>query len=135
MSDWPVLPPPPEGATGWDIYDAAGPGRPVFLQSTGDEPGSQRKGCAIMSNYTKPEVPAGVPGFIYLGAEYVNGTGQTQLWVHDGDCADAGGSTECCTGHLKCNYYSFPWQEMNAIGMWMIEQADIARDRQLEEQG
>ena len=37
MSDWPVLPPPPEGASGWDIYDVTDPARPQFLQSTGDD--------------------------------------------------------------------------------------------------
>ena len=87
-----------------------------------------------MSNYTKPEVPTGVPPFVYIGAEYVNGTGQTIMWVHDDRCRDAGGSVECCTADLDCNYHSMQWQEMNAIGMWMIEQADIARDRQLKEE-
>ena len=33
---WPELPPPPEGASGWDIYDVTDPGRPEFLQSTGE---------------------------------------------------------------------------------------------------
>lgn len=88
-----------------------------------------------MSNYTKPGVPTGVPDWVYIGAEYVNGTGQTQMWVHDQfGCKDAGGETECCTGDLTCNIYYMSWQEMNAIGMWMIEQADIARDRQLKEE-
>jgi hypothetical protein len=86
-----------------------------------------------MSNYTKPERPDGVPKWAYLGAEYVNGTGRTLLWVMDDRCRDAGGDVECCTQDLCCNYHSMPWQEMNALGMWMIEQADIARDRQLEE--
>lgn len=88
-----------------------------------------------MSNYTKPEIPPGVPAWVYLGAEYVNGTGRTQMWVHDQGCEDAGGTKECCTQELRCMHKSMPWQEMNAIGMWMIEQADIARDRQLEEEG
>jgi hypothetical protein len=89
---------------------------------------------AAVSNYTKPERPDGVPPWVYLGAEYVNGTGQTLVWVHDRRCEDAGGETECCTGDLKCNVWYPLWQEMNAIGMWMIEQADIARDRQLKEE-
>ena len=37
MSDWPELPPPPEGASGWNIYDVTDPDRPVFLQSTSVE--------------------------------------------------------------------------------------------------
>lgn len=87
-----------------------------------------------MSNYTKPEPPDGVPDWIYIGAEFVNGTGQTLMWVHDGRCRDAGGGVECCTKDLSCNIHYPSWQEMNAIGMWMIEQADIARDRQLKEE-
>ena len=55
------------------------------------------------------------------------------LWTHDSGCRDAGGDTECCTGDLNCNVHYMPWQEMNALAMWMIEQADIARDVQLRE--
>jgi hypothetical protein len=88
-----------------------------------------------MSNYTKPERPVGVPDWVYLGAEYVNGTGQTLMWVEDDRCAYAGGTIECCTGDLKCNVHYMTWQEMVAIAMWMIKQADIARDEQLKEQG
>jgi len=88
-----------------------------------------------MSNYTKPERPAGVPVWARIGAEYINGTGQTLLWVEDDRCQDAGGDIECCTGDLTCSVHYMPWQEMNALGMWMIEQADIARDVQLREEG
>jgi hypothetical protein len=88
-----------------------------------------------MSNYTKPDAPTGVPIWAYIGAEYINGTGQTLLWTHDFGCESAGGDTECCTEDLKCNVHYMPWQEMNALGMWMIEQADIARDVQLKEAG
>ena len=86
-----------------------------------------------VSNYTKPEPPDGVPDWAYIGAEYINGTGRTLLWTHDSGCRDAGGTTECCTGDLNCNVHYMPWQEMNALAMWMIEQADIARDVQLRE--
>ena len=51
---------------------------------------------------------------------------------HSG-CRDAGGTTECCTGDLNCNVHYMSWQEMNALAMWMIEQADIARDVELRE--
>lgn len=90
-----------------------------------------------MSNYTKPEPPKGAPGWAYIGAEYVNGTGRTLLWTHDPACRDAeeGGTAECCTGELKCDLHCMSWQEMSALAMWMIEQADIARDAQLREQG
>ena len=88
-----------------------------------------------MSNYTKPVRPEGVPAWAYIGAEHINGTGQTLLWVMDDRCQDAGGDTECCTGDLRCNLHYMPWQEMNALGMWMIGQADIARDVQLKEEG
>ena len=88
-----------------------------------------------MSNYTKPEPPDGVPRWAYLGAEYVNGTGQTLLWVHDVRCADFGGTIGCCTQGLECTIRYMDWREMNALGMWMIEQADIARDVQLREAG
>lgn len=86
-----------------------------------------------MSNYTKPERPADVPKWAYLGAEYINGTGQTLMWMCDNRCESAGGDTECCTGDLACSIKYMMWQEMNALAMWMIEQADIARDRQLRE--
>jgi hypothetical protein len=89
---------------------------------------------ARVSNYTKPERPPGVPPQFYIGAEYVNGTGRTLLWTCDQDCERAGGSTACCTGNLNCNVHYMDWQEMSALGMWLIEQADIARDRQLQEQ-
>lgn len=86
-----------------------------------------------MSNYTKPVRPEGVPEWIYIGAEHVNGTGQTLLWAHHRECADAGGTIECCTAAAQCVYWTMPWQEMSAIGVWLIEQAGIARERQLEE--
>lgn len=86
-----------------------------------------------MSNYTKPERPDGVPRWVYLGAEHINGTGQTLMWVEDERCEYAGGGTECCTGEAHCQVKYMSWQEMNAIGMWMIEQADVARDVQLRE--
>ena len=88
-----------------------------------------------MSNYTKPDRPTGTPRWAYLGAEFINGTGQTLMWTCDDRCESAGGDTECCTGDLLCNVHYMPWQEMSALGMWMIEQADIARDCQLKEQG
>lgn len=86
-----------------------------------------------MSNYTKPERPPGVPRWAYIGAEYVNGTGQTLLWVEDDRCENAGGDTECCTRELECVLRYMTWREMNALAMWMIEQADVARDAQLRE--
>lgn len=85
-----------------------------------------------VSNYTKPERPPGVPAWAYVGAEYVNGTGQTLMWMCDIWCRDAGGTQEC--GNLKCDVRYMPWQEMAALGMWLIEQADIARDCQLREE-
>jgi hypothetical protein len=88
-----------------------------------------------VSNYTKPERPEGVPRNFYPGAEYVNGTGSTRLWVCDDRCESAGGTQECCTGDLKCDLYPMTWREMRDLGMWLIEQADIARDVQLKEQG
>jgi len=88
-----------------------------------------------VSNYTKPDRPTGTPRWAYLGAEFINGTGQTLMWTCDDRCESAGGDTECCTGDLLCNVHYMPWQEMSALGMWMIEQADIARDCQLKEQG
>ena len=88
-----------------------------------------------MSNYTKPERPPGVPAWAYIGAEYINGTGQTLLWTCDDRCESAGGDRECCTGDLKCNVHYMPWQQLTALAMWMLEEADIARSRQLEEHG
>lgn len=86
-----------------------------------------------VSNYTKPERPDGVPKWAYIGAEYINGTGQTLMWTCDDRCQDAGGDTECCTGDLTCNVRYMDWREMSALGMWLIEQADIARDAQIRE--
>jgi hypothetical protein len=87
-----------------------------------------------VSNYTKPERPTGVPRWAYIGAEYVNGTGRTLMWMCDDLCENAGGEQECCTGDLKCEVQYMPWQEMTALAMWMIEQADIARDVQFKEE-
>jgi hypothetical protein len=87
-----------------------------------------------MSNYTKPDRPAGVPQWAYIGAECINGTGHTLMWMCDTNCERAGGDTECCTGDLKCSVQYMPWQEMNALAMWMIEQAGIARDTQLKQE-
>jgi hypothetical protein len=87
-----------------------------------------------MGNYTKPERPSGVPQWAYIGAEHVNGTGQTLMWMCDNRCASAAGDVECCTGDLKCDVKYMQWQEMNALGMWLIEQADIARDSQLKQE-
>lgn len=84
-----------------------------------------------MSTYTKPERPDGVPLWAYPQAEYINGTGQTRLWVEDDRCEHAGGDAECCAGDLECVLKCMSWQEMNALGMWLIEQANIARDAQL----
>ena len=88
-----------------------------------------------MSNYTKPERPVAVPAWAYLGAEYVNGTGRTLIRACDNRCESAGGDTECCTGDLDCNVHYMDWREMRNLAMWMLEQADVARDAQLREQG
>jgi len=88
-----------------------------------------------VSNYTKHEQPEGCPPEFWVSAEWVNGTGGTRVHVHDDGCEDAGGNTECCTDGLKCMFISMPWQQLTALAMWMLEQADIARARQLQEQG
>jgi hypothetical protein len=88
-----------------------------------------------VSNYTKPERPEGVPSWAYVGAEYINGTGQVLMWMDDDQCANAGGEVECCTGDLRCGVKYMPWQQMQALAMWMLGQVEVARSVQLREQG
>lgn len=81
-----------------------------------------------MSNNAKNPRPEGIAATFYADAEVVNGTGRTLLWVHQETCKDNGGQIECCAAGADCIYLTMPFEEMRALGVYLIETAYVARD-------